>query len=131
MNDTPDPSLELRARARYRDALQRLDPATAGRLRAARRTALATAQAPAHHRMRTLLPIGALAAVALAAMMVWQPAGRDGAPVPAASAISTSPETASSELPPDADGTDPKLYQNLDFYSWLASTHQAQSGSTY
>jgi hypothetical protein len=26
------------------------------------------------------------------------------------------------ELPPDADKTDPNLYQNLDFYGWLAST---------
>jgi hypothetical protein len=131
MNDTPDPSLELRARARYRDALLRLDPATSGRLRAARRTALAAAQAPAHHRMRALLPIGALAAVALAALTVWQPAGRDGSAVPVAPAVSSATETASNELPPDTDGTDPKLYQNLDFYSWLASTQQTHSGSTY
>jgi hypothetical protein len=27
-----------------------------------------------------------------------------------------------SELPQDADKTDPNLYQNLDFYGWLAST---------
>ena len=25
------------------------------------------------------------------------------------------------ELPPDADKTDPNLYQNLDFYGWLAA----------
>jgi hypothetical protein len=24
-------------------------------------------------------------------------------------------------LPPDADKTDPVLYQNLDFYTWLAA----------
>jgi hypothetical protein len=27
------------------------------------------------------------------------------------------------ELPPDADKTDPNLYQNLDFYGWLAANN--------
>jgi hypothetical protein len=26
-----------------------------------------------------------------------------------------------SDLPPDADSADPTLYQNLDFYGWLAA----------
>ncbi|TAM33815.1 MAG: hypothetical protein EPN68_00665 [Rhodanobacter sp.] len=130
MNNASDKAFEQRARALYHEASRQLDPATAGRLRAARRTALQAAQAPAHQRMRTLLPVGALAAVALAALMVWQPLqrGNVSAPADAMSAISS---PASNELPPDLDGhDDPKLYQNLDFYSWLAST-KAQTTDTH
>jgi hypothetical protein len=118
MKHTSDKPFEQRARALYHEAANRLDPATAGRLRAARRSALEAAQAPAsHRRMRTLLPVGALAAVALAALMVWQPLQHDAVPATAVA------HAADNELPPDADGNDdPKLYQNLDFYSWLAST---------
>jgi hypothetical protein len=124
MNDSSDKLFERRARALYHEAGRRLDPATAGRLRAARRTALAAPSAPARHRVRTLLPVGALAAVALAALMVWQPLQHDAAP--SATAVMSAHGDASSadnELPPDPDGSvDPGLYQNLDFYSWLAST---------
>jgi hypothetical protein len=121
MNHASDKPFEQRARALYHEAAHRLDPATAGRLRAARRTALAAAQAPApHHRMRTLLPVGALAAVALAALMVWQPLQHEAVP---ATAVTSAAHAADNELPPDPDGNDdPNLYQNLDFYSWLAST---------
>ena len=125
-----DKSLEQRARALYLEAGRRLDPATAGRLRAARRSALASAQAPVRHRVRALLPAGALAAVALVALMAWQPLQRDSASSPAADAVLTSatPTAADSELPPDADGPDdPTLYQNLDFYGWLAATGRDQT----
>lgn len=121
MNNASDKAFEQRARSLYHQASRQLDPATAGRLRAARRTALqAAVQAPAHHhRMRALLPVGALAAVALAALMVWQPLQRGNVPAPAAAATAS----INNELPPDLDGNDDtSLYQNLDFYSWLAST---------
>jgi len=123
MNNASDKAFEQRARALYHEASRQLDPAIAGRLRAARRTALQSVQAPAHHRMRTLLPVGALAAVALAALMVWQPLQRTGTPAMGAAVSSTTASNANNELPPDLDGSDdPQLYQNLDFYSWLAST---------
>lgn len=124
MNNAPDKAFEQRARALYHEASRQLDPATAGRLRAARRTALQAAQAPTHHhRMRTLLPAGALAAVALAALMVWQPLQRGNVSAPTAAMSTTAASSANNELPPDLDGSDdPMLYQNLDFYSWLAST---------
>ncbi|OOG45666.1 hypothetical protein [Rhodanobacter sp. C01] len=115
-------ALEQRARELYHEAAQRIDPVTAGRLRAARREVLAVAQAPQRHTARWLIPTGAFAAIALAALMVWQPLPRHS--------VSHAPQMATAadqnadldnELPPDADKTDPNLYQNLDFYGWLAA----------
>jgi len=116
----PDQRLEQRARELWHEAAQRIDPATAGRLRAARRQALDAAQAPARRAVRWLIPTGAFAVIALAAMMVWQPLP----PPHAATAMHAagSVDDVDNELPPDADKADPNLYQNLDFYGWLAST---------
>jgi hypothetical protein len=126
--NSSDKQFEKRARALYHEATQCVDPVTAGRLRAARRTALqaATAQASPHRRARVLLPVGALAAMALAALMIWQPTPRsntNGNPPGAMSAVAE-PDT---ELPPGADSADPGLYQNLDFYSWLAANNSSQT----
>lgn len=125
--NSSDKSFEKRARALYQEASQSIDPVTAGRLRAARRTALqaATTHATPHHRARLLLPVGALAAMALAALMIWQPTPRqaEGGQPNAMSALAE-PDT---ELPPGADKADPGLYQNLDFYSWLAANDGSQT----
>jgi len=120
-----DKPLEQRARELYHEACQRIDPVTAGRLRAARRQALGTAQAPGHHAARWLIPTGAFAAIALATLMVWQPVTHDAA-APSNQTVSMpdSSADADNELPPDADKSDPKLYQNLDFYGWLAANAQ-------
>lgn len=112
--------LEQRARKLWREAARRVDPATAGRLRAARREALQEAPYPGRQAARWLIPAGAVAAIALAAMMVWQPLPRTPSSATghhAASALAAS----DSELPPDAEQVDPALYQNLDFYAWLAA----------
>ncbi|MEY2160798.1 MULTISPECIES: hypothetical protein [unclassified Rhodanobacter] len=64
--------------------------------------------------------------IALATMMVWQPLPRHHA-APAKTAVNTA-ETGvelDSDLPPDADKTDPNLYQNLDFYGWLAANNSS------
>jgi len=116
--------LEQRARELYHEAAQRIDPVTAGRLRAARRNALAATQAPQHHAARWLIPTGAFAAIALAALMVWQPLPHHGA-APADQGINAPEQSAEvdNELPPDAEKTDPNLYQNLDFYGWLAANN--------
>ncbi|GAB2566553.1 hypothetical protein ISP15_13245 [Dyella jejuensis] len=128
--NSSDKSFEKRARARYQEAAHNLDPVIAGRLRAARRTALQAA-APqavrhAHRRARLLLPVGALAAIALAALMIWQPAPRpqNAANNPQASATV---EQDNEYLPPGAEKADPGLYQNLDFYSWLAASDSSQT----
>ena len=111
---------EQRARELWREAARQVDPATAGRLRAARREALQAARAPARNATRWLIPTGAVAAIALAALMVWQPLPRASASMQAHQTASAAPE-ADNELPPDAEQADPALYQNLDFYAWLAA----------
>jgi hypothetical protein len=123
--NAPRKNLEQRARELYREASQHIDPATAGRLRAARRTALESANAPKHRTARWLIPSGAFAMLALAALMVWQPLPQRTAVPPANIAVSPLASTEQdSELPPDADQADPNLYQNLDFYGWLAANDQ-------
>jgi hypothetical protein len=125
--NSSDKQFEQRVRALYQEATQSIDPVTAGRLRAARRTALeaATGHTTPHHRARVLLPVGALAAVALAALMIWQPSPspqQDGKPQGVAVT-----EQENEYLPPGADKADPGLYQNLDFYSWLAANDGSQA----
>lgn len=118
---SPDKHFEQRARELWHEAAQRIDPATAGRLRAARRRAQEATRAPAHRTARWLIPTGAFAVVALATMMVWQPLPRHpAAPAQAINAANAGIDL-DNDLPPDADKTDPNLYQNLDFYGWLAA----------
>lgn len=122
--NAPDSSLQHRARMLYREAAQHIDPVTAGRLRAARRTALAAA-APASRMMR-LLPTGAVA-FTLLVLMAWSPLlNHPNMPLPESSAVAGPIADVDSELPLDAVNADPKLYQNLDFYGWLATdgSHQ-------
>ena len=125
--DLRDQRIARRARTLYREAGQRIDPATAGRLRAARRQALAAASAPQRHTARWLVPTGAFAAIAFAMLMVWQPLSH-GPTVPTSQTSSTEQSAeVDSDLPPDAEKADPSLYQNLDFYGWLAANNAATS----
>ena len=123
-DNMPNKPLEQRARELYHEAARRIDPATAGRLRAARREALASTQHThrPHHLARWLVPSGACAVIALAALLVWPSAPRPAAeaPVTAAAAAGNGSET-DNALPPDPEQADPNLYQNLDFYGWLAA----------
>jgi hypothetical protein len=113
-----DHELARRARALYLRASRDVDPATAGRLRAARRTALAGGSGHTVAR-RILIPASAFAVVALATLMVWQPLGGPSPSAPPA-VVQAMDGGEPSDLPPDADSTDPSLYQDLQFYSWLA-----------
>jgi hypothetical protein len=128
--ESRDAEIVRRARALYREAGQHVDPITAGRLRAARRQALDTAGSPQRHAARWLIPTGAFAAVAFAMLMVWQPLSH-GPAMPASHTISAPDQGADADydLPPDAGKTDPKLYQNLDFYGWLAANGGSGSSS--
>lgn len=125
-DNQPGKPVEQRARELWHEAAQRIDPATVEQLRAARRQALRSAQAPTHRTARWLIPAGAFAVIALATMMVWQPPHQAARPAQAISAPDPAVDL-DNEFPPDADKTDPNLYQNLDFYGWLAanSSHTA------
>ncbi|HET7360189.1 MAG TPA: hypothetical protein VFJ04_08575 [Rhodanobacteraceae bacterium] len=103
-----------RARELYLRASRDVDTATATRLQVARRTALEAAQSPPRL-LRWMMPAGAVAVAALAVVVVWQPMRRT-LPTVAPAAVSSTDD----DLPPDADSADPALYQNLDFYAWLA-----------
>lgn len=121
-NDLSNTPLEQRARALYHEAARNLDPAVAGRLRAARRDALAGTRQAQHHVARWLVPSGACAAIALAALLAWPSAPHPDGGMPAATAITaTAGGEADGTLPPDPEQADPNLYQNLDFYGWLAA----------
>lgn len=122
--NAPDNHLEHRARALYRQAAVHLDPAMAARLRAARRDALASAnQSLAHRLLQLLLPAGAFAAIALVALFLSSPVQRPASSAPtAAQAVDVD-----GELPPDGATADPKLYQNMDFYGWLAKNGDSEA----
>ena len=114
------PPMEQRARELWREAAQHLDATTAARLRAARRDALRPSTVPQRQAARWLIPTGALAAMALAVMMVWRPLPHAPASAARPTASHAAPDM-DNELPPDAEQVDPALYQNLDFYAWLAA----------
>ncbi|WP_130620957.1 hypothetical protein [Dyella amyloliquefaciens] len=123
--NAPDNHLERRARELYREAARQLDPATAAKLRSARRAALAgsAGSSLAQRLLQLLLPAGAFAAIALAALMLSSPVQG-----PTGNASGLSPVTeADGDLPPDAAAADPALYQNLDFYGWLAKNGDSQA----
>jgi hypothetical protein len=124
--NAPDNHLERRARELYREAARQLDPATAARLRAARRAALAGVDGSslAQRLLQLLLPAGAFAAIAFAALMLSSPVqGPTGSATTGLSPVTE----ADGELPPDAAAADPALYQNLDFYGWLAKNGDSQA----
>lgn len=126
--NAPDNHLERRARELYREAARQLDPATAARLRAARRAALAGTEggSPAQRLLRLLLPAGAFAAIAFAALMLSTPVENPNSATPT-SLVPAPVLDADSELPPDAAAADPALYQNMDFYGWLARNGESQA----
>ncbi|MDQ6647818.1 MAG: hypothetical protein M3Y93_11400 [Pseudomonadota bacterium] len=118
-----DQQLGQRARQLYQRAAQNIDPDTADLLRAARRKALQSAEAPQPRVSRWLIPTGAFAVLALAALMMWQPVPQHHATAPMQASGTSAAADLESDLPPDADQTDPNLYQNLDFYGWLAASN--------
>ncbi|MFC5436751.1 hypothetical protein ACFPME_09310 [Rhodanobacter umsongensis] len=122
-DNRPGQPAEQRARELWHEAAQRIDPATVERLRAARRRALHPPPAPAHRTARWLIPTGAFAVIVLATLMVWRPPHPSARPAQASSATDAGGEF-DNELPPDADKADPNLYQNLDFYGWLAASNR-------
>lgn len=121
-NNRPDgrqhEPFEQRARELWREAARQVDPGVATRLLAARREALQAGRTPARHAARWLIPTGAVAAIALATLMVWQPLPHA---LPQQHLTQNTLAEPDNELPPDAEQVDPSMYQNLDFYAWLAA----------
>lgn len=118
---TPDEPFARRARTLYHTAAQRLDPALALRLRTARREVLASQHRAPHQVVRWLVPSSACAAIALAAVLTWPSLPRPEAAEPSATVAASQTVDADNLLPPDPEQADPSLYQNLDFYGWLAA----------
>lgn len=121
-----DCELMMRARTLHSQACASVDAPTLARLTAARRNALATKFTLSHKRI-WLPVVGAAAACALTlSLIVWNPG-----PAPS---HANSPQVTQNEaeLPPDADAQQIDLYQNLDFYRWLAQQpdlHGAHAGA--
>ncbi|HET7299606.1 MAG TPA: hypothetical protein VFJ01_03050 [Oleiagrimonas sp.] len=129
MTSTPATRIQDRVRELYRRAGPQIDVATAARLRAARRKALENPSSTQQRHLRWMVPTGACAMVALAMLTIWQPLHR---PAPVATTTPALSQSASTDvLPPDADQADPSLYQNMDFYAWLASQPVAKSGQRH
>jgi len=121
-HDEADQAFVQHARELWQEAARRIDPTTAGQLRAARRRALDSARTPTSHATRWLIPTGALAMVALAALMVHEPAPQQLPVTPMNTAVvAVDADNDDNDLPPDAEQADPDLYQDLDFYGWLAA----------
>ncbi|HJU07438.1 MAG TPA: hypothetical protein VJ727_03050 [Rhodanobacteraceae bacterium] len=127
MNISPDNiELELtrRARALHEHACEHVDARTRAKLAAARRSALA---AKDHRPQRAIwLPaVGAVAACALVLGVVWFRPQPETPVAPQQQASTTS----DAELPLDTDAQQLDLYQNLDFYQWLARQPQTRAPS--
>jgi len=129
MNTSPDNldnrnrELVQRARAIYSEACANVDAHTHARLAAGRRNAMTAAQAPSHKRV-WLPAAGAMAACALAVgVILWRPAS---APSPAQGQQAAASDA---ELPLDADSKQMDLYQNLEFYQWLAQQPDARAAA--
>jgi len=116
MNDRSE-DIARRARDLYRRASHDIDPAIASRLRAARREAMAGPSTSTASRL--LLPAGAFAVLALAALLIWPQAPLPNSAMAPTMATATLGD-ADSDLPPDADSADPAMVEHLQFYAWLA-----------
>lgn len=108
-------AFERRARELLRDSVDNLDAATRSRLTQARHAALAARNArPAWRDVRVLAPGGAVAAVALVAVLLWSgPAHR-----PINDSRSVLDDV---ELLADSDGYELSQEPDLDFIEWAAA----------
>jgi hypothetical protein len=112
-NEGQDSAFERRARELLRDSVEHVDAGTRSRLTQARHAALAKPARPAWLDVRVLAPGGAVAAVALVAVLLWgtahQPANEAG------SALDDL------ELLTDSDGYELSQEPDLDFIEWAAA----------
>jgi hypothetical protein len=112
MTDERLRELERKSRAAFDASVESLDAATRARLARARALALEELRHRRAAWATTWLPVGAAAAAALAAVMLWQGDDR-AAPVPALSALEDLDIVTGHE---DLDMFD----EDGDFYAWAA-----------
>ena len=114
--DSQNEGFEKRTRELLDESASRLDGRTLSRLTQARHAALDRLERPARFGWRTLVPAGAAAAVAVLAVVMWQP---DTQSIPAtAQAVSPVEDL---ELLTDAEAPDfADESADVDFYEWAA-----------
>lgn len=111
--DNQDDLALARAAAKALRQSEAVDSHTAGQLRAARQRALAVAGKPATTR-RLLVPAGAFAVMALAAVVTLRPQ-QQAASMPSPMADAHGVEA----LDLLTDDMSPVFYRDLEFYQWL------------
>ncbi|MEO6968744.1 MAG: hypothetical protein ABI132_09895 [Rhodanobacteraceae bacterium] len=123
-----DRAVETRAREIFGDACAHVDARIGARLASARREALAAAPQPSHPRI-WLPAAGAVAACALALGVLWFHADPGSTANMHAQKTQLAAAT-DAGMPIDADAEQLDLYQNLDFYQWLAQQPNARAPDT-
>lgn len=106
-------ALEAKARRLFAESLSGLDGHTRSRLARARAAAVEAASKRCRSVWLTpprLVPLGGVAAAALAAALIWQGPGTSIRPVE---------PTLADDLDILVDGEDLELYEDLEFYAWL------------
>jgi hypothetical protein len=114
-NEIETGRFEQRAREVFDASVDGLDAAARSRLNQARQAATAELEHSHRSRWRTWVPAGAVAAVALAAVMLWHPPG--GGELPAQQAQATADPTDAAEILAAGDDLD-LASEDLDFYEF-------------
>lgn len=125
MSPHDEQAFQTRIRALYQCTADEIDTATAARLREARRKALAARRGL--HLGRWLFPLGAVAACLLAVVVIWPSTPRHPATTSPQAVSASAGDSDDTALPPDPDNNDPAMYQDMDFYAWLADQSHATS----
>jgi len=130
-SEPSDPDFERQLRATFDASLTGLDARTVSRLNQSRQQAVEAAQRrplwSGRSGWTTWAPLGALAASALVAVVVWRMPGESQAPVTARAVVAPSVPAADSALEPLellTSGEDLELAAaaDLDFYAWVELT---------
>lgn len=125
------PDFERQLRATFDASVNELDARTLSRLNRSRQQALEAAQRPhpwsGRSRWTSWAPLGALAAGALVAVVVWRMPGESQAPVTARAIVAPAVPAADSlpeplELLTSGEDLELAAAADLDFYAWVELT---------
>jgi hypothetical protein len=127
---TGDSTVERRSRALFDEQVANLDAHTRSRLNRARQAALAAASGQARRpawSSRWLLPVGSAAAVTLVALSAVQLLRTDREAMPSSEPVTVASTVDDVEILTSSEELD--MLQNVDFYAWLDTQQDGQSGS--